>query len=125
MKASEIDRLIGKNLRRLRAARGLSQKALADSIDTPAPRISAYENGIEGMGKDIMTRICNVLHVQPYEFYLAPGVPMAADEEELELLEKMREARELGIIDGMIDYANYLIAKHTKERKRETKKKAG
>lgn len=64
-----IDKLIGQNLKRIRQIEGISQEKLAEMINTPATRLSAYETGREGMGKDIMSRICEALNIKPAEFF--------------------------------------------------------
>lgn len=127
METLDIDELIGKNLRRLREKRNLSQGDLAEKIGVKGSRISAIEHGREGMGKYLMTRICHVLGVQPHVFYHNEPSAAAAlpDEQEQNVLELMREARELGIIGKIQEYAEYLIEKSEREEKIHLKKKAG
>jgi transcriptional regulator with XRE-family HTH domain len=125
MQGHDIDIRIGKNLKRLREVRTVSQQKLADMINTPQARLSAYENGREGMGKDIMARICNALNVELYEFYVNEKTPVVHDPQERRVLQKLKEARDLGIYDVMMEYAEYLIEKHRKTQKDQKIRKAG
>lgn len=124
MRAEELDVLIGRNLRRLREARQISQKQLADTIQTPAPRISAYESGYEGMGKDIMARVCNALGVQPWEFYITDQTPCIVDENEKRILYTIREAEALGVADDIERYGIFRIAE-AKKTTTATSRKSG
>lgn len=117
----DIDILIGKNLKRLRQERGLSQEKLAELIGTPATRLSAYEHGREGMGKNIMARICAVLNVRPYEFFLENNSLAPATELEKKALYMARVAEKMGvsyIAEEMVAYTTHRIdeiKKHKKE----------
>lgn len=114
----DIDVLIGKNLRRLRLEKNISQESLAQMIGTTASRLSAYESGREGMGKDIMTRVCKALNVKPYEFYIEPSTPMAENDHEMQHLLLYREARQLGLADEIDRYTRYTV-EHEKSRQAE------
>ena len=92
MKPDDIDLLIGTNLRRLRENRKLSQEKLGDMIGCAKTKISALENGKEGMGKDIMSRICNALKVEPIEFHFNETTPIATSPLQLRLLLEAKKA---------------------------------
>lgn len=47
------------------------------------------------MGKDLMTRICEKLKIEPYEFYLREDSPVVKDPAEREILYKYRMAKQL------------------------------
>jgi transcriptional regulator with XRE-family HTH domain len=63
----ELDRLMGRNLKRLREERGLSQEQLAEMIESDRRYISALENG-RGIGDSIMQRLCRVFEVEEEAF---------------------------------------------------------
>lgn len=63
----DIDRLMGRNLKRMREERGWSQEKLAEMIDTDRRYISAIENG-RGMGKNLLDRLCSVFEVDEGAF---------------------------------------------------------
>lgn len=66
----ELDKLMGRNLKRLREERGLSQEQLAELIESDRRYISAMENG-RGIGDSIMRRLCAVFTVTEDAFTLA------------------------------------------------------
>ncbi len=64
---SQINELMGRNLRRMRKERGWSQKELADLIGTDMRYISVMERG-RGIGKDLLDRLCAVFGVDDEAF---------------------------------------------------------
>ena len=63
----ELDRLMGRNLQRLRKEHGWSQEHLAELIDSDRRYISALENG-RGIGSAVMKKLCEVLQVGEESF---------------------------------------------------------
>lgn len=63
----DIDRLMGRNLKRMREERGWSQEKLAEMVDTDRRYISAIENG-RGVGKNLLDRLCGVFGVDEETF---------------------------------------------------------
>lgn len=58
----ELDKQMGRNLKRLREEQGLSQERLAELIESDRRYISAMENG-RGIGDSVMQRLCRVFAV--------------------------------------------------------------
>ena len=110
----DLDKLIGKNLRRLREKYGFTQPQLASMIGTTPQRLSAYETGRDGMGKDYMERVCKALKIQPWEFYLTEQTPIIADEYELEALDRARRAQAAGVAEDVAKYGEYRITEANK-----------
>lgn len=135
VKAEDIDVLIGKNLRRIRERHDVSQEELAAMIGTPATRLSAYENGREGLGKDIMARVCRALKVEPWEFYWTEKTPIVRDAREMADIEQRREAEKVGIADMVREAeASWIVAAKKKSgafgqdasaRPKHTRRRAG
>jgi transcriptional regulator with XRE-family HTH domain len=114
-----LDILIGKNLRRLRKLAGISQERLAKLVGTTSTRLSAYENGRDGMGKDIMSRICKALNVEYYEFYLTDNTPILKDNKEKYLIHIYRKIQKIDkkIADELIRYGEWKIERAEKNKK--------
>lgn len=112
------------NLKRIRESRNLSQEKLAEMINTKKPRISALENGKEGMGKAIMERLCRTFNIRPYEFYLEPDTPIIEDEKEKELLYTFREAKALGdvVAENIPKYGRFIIQETKKPKEKGVRK---
>lgn len=56
-------RLIGKQIRKFRKKRGISQMALSELIDRSPTHLSYIENGVKGMSLDTFVQIANSLNV--------------------------------------------------------------
>jgi len=113
----DIDKTIGLNLRRIREAAGLSQSELADRIGSLPQRVSAYENGREGMGKDYMDRVCKALNADPWEFYVTSRTPIVTDKGEREALELYRAEKAAGVSEDVAKYGRFRIEEARKKKK--------
>jgi transcriptional regulator with XRE-family HTH domain len=112
----DLDKLIGSNLRRIREARGLSQSRLAEMIGTTPQRLSSYETGRDGMGKDYMERVCKALIVDPWEFYWTEKTPIVRDANEMADILQRREAEKVGIADMVREAeASWIVAAKKKK----------
>ena len=93
----DIDALIGQNLKRIRLSKKLSQDHLAELVQIPKSLISGAENNKRGIGKDILSRLCKALNVQPYEFYLDEKTPLPISDLERKAIYAVREAEHSGV----------------------------
>ncbi|MBI5847516.1 MAG: helix-turn-helix transcriptional regulator [Nitrospirae bacterium] len=94
MNPHDIDVLIGINLKRIRTEKGLSQEKLGKLINNAKTKISALENGKEGLGKELMAKLCTALQVKPAEFYLESDTPIINNSDELKIIKTLREQPE-------------------------------
>ncbi|OGW20080.1 MAG: hypothetical protein A2X55_03155 [Nitrospirae bacterium GWB2_47_37] len=107
-----IDKLIGKNLKRLRTQRKLTQTKLGDLIEVDGNVISQLEGAIIGMGKDIMARLCNALKVEPADFYISEKTPLPSSDLERKALYIAREAEKMGvryIAEEAVEYTTHRL----------------
>ena len=56
---------IGKRIRDIRTARGLTQSELGQKVELSADRIQKYENGVRTPKKELLKKIANALDVSP------------------------------------------------------------
>ena len=56
---------IGKRIRDIRTARGLTQSELGEKVELSADRIQKYENGVRTPKKELLKKIANALDVSP------------------------------------------------------------
>jgi transcriptional regulator with XRE-family HTH domain len=68
-KGTQIRRVLGKNVRRLRQAKGLSQDALAADSSQHQGLISEIENGRANPELDTLGKIAAALGVHPHELF--------------------------------------------------------
>lgn len=117
----DIDALIGKNLRRIRQLKNLSQDDITQLTNISKALISDAENNKRGIGKDVMMRICAALNVQPYEFYIDDSTPLPATELEKKALFMARAAESSRldyIAEEIVEYGNQRIERVKKEQKK-------
>lgn len=119
MEVLDIDVLIGKNLRRIRKRLNLSQSQFAEAIGTTPQRLSAYETGRDGMGKDYMERICNKYDIRPWEFYLEDDTPVISESIEKDLNYTIRKAEKLGVAEDIVKYSRFLVQEAKRQKKKE------
>lgn len=117
LNAKDLDKLIGKNLKRIRLKAELTQDKLGEMIGVDGVVIAQIEGAIRGMGKVVMSRLCKALNVYPYEFYIDNDTPVAYDEIEKETLFTLREAKKLGVAEEIPKYGKYLIQEIKKTKK--------
>lgn len=77
-KVDPLDVLIGRRVRRLRAARGLSQSELGNAINVTFQQIQKYEGGTNRIAASTLVRIAAALDVATEEL-LTDGAPKVAD----------------------------------------------
>lgn len=119
--AKQIDKVIGRNLKRLRLANGLTQAKLGDWINVDGNVIAQLEGGIIGMGKDIMARLCNALKVEPADFYISEQTIVPATELEKKALFMARAAESAKldyIAEEIVEYGKQRIERVKKEQKK-------
>ena len=118
-KVNDLDKLIAKNLRRIRNERGLTQEELGELAGgVEGTYLSQVENNLTGLGKDVMLRICNALNIQPYKFYIDKDTPLIQNKNEQEIIHIFREAKDLGtnVAEKIPEYGKFII-KETKKSK--------
>jgi transcriptional regulator with XRE-family HTH domain len=60
------------NLRRLRHERGFTQESLAHDAGVDRSHLGQIERGTAWVGLEIVEKLCQVLEVDPAEFFRAP-----------------------------------------------------
>ena len=66
----ELKKLLGKRIKQLRKAKGLTQEELAEKIGIGTANISYIENGKFAPSIENFEKIAETLEVEPYELYL-------------------------------------------------------
>lgn len=70
MQADELSRIVGKNVRRFRTARNLTQTELAGLAKMPQGHLSALENGKRSPNLSTIAEIAEALGVEPVSLLL-------------------------------------------------------
>ena len=64
-----VDKLVGRNIRVLRLAKGLSQTELADALGITFQQVQKYEKGTNRVGSGRLLKISGVLGVKITDFF--------------------------------------------------------
>lgn len=110
----DIDKIIGHNLRRIRIEKKLGQEEFAQKIRISKQRLSAYENAKEGLGKDVMARICTFFNVELFEFYIQENSPLPSSKLQLKCLNIAKKAEEVNaayVAEELAEFGSHRIEK--------------
>jgi transcriptional regulator with XRE-family HTH domain len=72
MEQPDFRQVIARNVRVARAARGISQEALADEAGVDRSYMSRIERGVTWVGVEILVKLAAVLEVEPHELLMPP-----------------------------------------------------
>ena len=61
----DIRKIVGRNVRRFRQAKELSQEALADAAEIDRTYVSGVERGLRNPSVTVLARIARVLEISP------------------------------------------------------------
>jgi len=75
MTESDLRAIFGKNLKKRRIFKGLSQAKLAEMLDISPNFVSDIESGKRWVSSDTLVNFAEVLGVEVYEFLKPPHVP--------------------------------------------------
>jgi transcriptional regulator with XRE-family HTH domain len=103
-----IDRRIRANLIRLRLRAGLDQNALARK--SGVTHIAQIESGHRSAGKEVLSKLADVLGVDIYEFFLPENIRTVKDDSEKVFLELLSSCSTEGrkiIMDTLITVLKY------------------
>jgi transcriptional regulator with XRE-family HTH domain len=64
-----VDKLVGRNIRILRLAKGLSQTELADALGITFQQVQKYEKGTNRVGSGRLLKISAILGVKITDFF--------------------------------------------------------
>ncbi len=82
----------GKNLKKWRNLRGITQEKLAEKASTTAPTISSYESGSAVPSFNTMLRLAEALKISPVQLFAYDNKNLNIDDKELQyiLVEKFK-----------------------------------
>lgn len=66
----DLKKEVGKNIQRFRKARKITQEALAELINIEVISISKIETGKSYPTSENLSKIAQILNVEPYEFFI-------------------------------------------------------
>jgi transcriptional regulator with XRE-family HTH domain len=78
---NDINLLFGKNLKRIRLEKNVSQLNLANMADLAHTFINDIENGRKWISPDTLAKLSNALEIEPYQFFNPKATPLGIDTE--------------------------------------------
>jgi transcriptional regulator with XRE-family HTH domain len=78
---ADISRLFGKNLKRLRNSKKISQLTLANMADLTHNFINEIENGRKWVSSDTIARLAAILETEPFQFFIPDRITGNIDTE--------------------------------------------
>jgi len=85
-----VDMRVGRRVRELRAAQGLSQGTLADKLGVSFQQVQKYEKGTNRMGASRLSDIAKVLGVDIADLFQEEGTPASRIEVSRAILSRAR-----------------------------------
>jgi transcriptional regulator with XRE-family HTH domain len=78
---ADIARLFGKNLKRIRNGKKISQMTLANRADLTHNFINEIENGRKWVSSDTIARLAEILEAEPFQFFIPDRIAGNVDTE--------------------------------------------
>jgi plasmid maintenance system antidote protein VapI len=125
MESKDIKELKRLNLIRIIEQFKLQQNQLAVMIDQTPEYLNKLVKGHRGISDDIIAKICSVLDISPYEFYINHTTPLPATDLARKALNMVREAEKTQvehIASEAIEFARHRIETVKKQKKEGTRK---
>jgi transcriptional regulator with XRE-family HTH domain len=73
--------MFGKNLKRIRTQKDISQLTLAGMADLAHTFINDIENGRKWISPETLAKLANALETEPYQFFSPMPAPLSIDAE--------------------------------------------
>lgn len=109
MNDSDLNKMMGSNLRKLRRESKMTQEQLAERLQVSGGLIPKWESGAKGIGKKVLVKLCVVFNVQPYVFCRDERIPLITNPREQEMVYTIREAEKLGVCEQIEQYCIFII----------------
>lgn len=74
MELCDLCRMVGRNIKKVRKAKGITQEKLAEIVEVDFRHISAVETGNKTPSFKLINDISNCLHIEIYELFDIPAL---------------------------------------------------
>lgn len=122
MKHKDLNKLMGKNLRRLRLERNLTQDQLAERLGmSNSCTVTKWEAGRKGIGKTILLKLCRALNVRPSRFFVDEKTAYISSSREREIICMFREAEKAGVVETIEQFCMFIVGQARKKDRAQNK----
>lgn len=103
----EIDKVVGANLRLFRTSKAMSQSTLAEALEVKFQQIQKYEKGSNRISASKLWMMCQVLDVEPRDFF--DGLSSTGAKSDHELIDRVaffKHPRAAMLLEAFLDIKN-------------------
>lgn len=107
----DVNLILRENLIRLMEAKGINQVTLSELMGVKATIVNDLlsDPPRRSIGKYYLQRLCEILEVDVWEFYITKTTPVITDAKEKEMVMLLREAGPLHVSEELERYGKFLI----------------
>jgi|GEM_PF-6538847 len=124
MKLQDLNILMGRNLRKLRLERSLTQDQLADRLRVSSNLVTKWEAGRKGIGKKLLVKLCKALNVKPSLFYVDEKTTYITSTRERDIVCMLREAEKMGVVETIEQFCTFIVGQARKKERAVNKGRA-
>jgi transcriptional regulator with XRE-family HTH domain len=106
----EVDKLVGRNIRVFRLAKGLSQTELADALGVTFQQVQKYENGINRVGSGRLLKASTILGVKVTDFF--EGTDRPRDTARRTIFDQLAQPEVFRLVQAFPGYIARISARH-------------
>ena len=116
MKNKDLDFLMGRNLRKLRLERNMTQDQLAERLGiSNSTVVTKWETGRKGIGKTLLLKLCKALNVKPSHFFVDEKTAFITNSRERDIVSMLREAEKMGVVETIEQFCTFVVVQARKK----------
>lgn len=110
MKHKDLNMLMGKNLRKMRRERKMTQDQLAERLGLNNSNVvTKWEAGRKGIGKKLLLKLCKALNVKPSQFFVDEKTAYITSSRERDIVCMFREAEKMGVVETIEQCCMFIV----------------
>ncbi len=116
MKHKDLNILMGRNLRKLRLERNMTQDQLAERLGlSNSCVVTKWEAGRKGIGKTLLLKLCKALNVKPSRFFVDEKTAYITSSRERDIVCMFREAEKMGVVETIEQCCMFIVGQARKK----------
>jgi transcriptional regulator with XRE-family HTH domain len=116
MKYKDLNILMGRNLRKMRLERNMTQDQLAERLGlNNSCVVTKWEAGRKGIGKTLLLKLCKALNVKPSQFFVDEKTAYITSSRERDIVCMFREAEKMGVVETIEQFCMFIVGQTRKK----------